>query len=176
MKGGLRTSGQEKLQSAHNDRRYGVCRCPAGIADFYILFFRNQIIPQTRQALEDKAITIARTIALIPLVSEGLSEGNSKEIQDYTSRIARRNDIMFVVVTDMKGIRYSHPDASLVGLPFAGGGQEISLRGGESISEGAGPLGRSLRGFVPVYNNRGGIRWVWSLLVCPWSGSSGWFC
>ncbi|WP_342548884.1 DcuS/MalK family sensor histidine kinase [Paenibacillus sp. FSL P2-0089] len=117
--------------------------------------FRNQIIPQTRQALEDKAITIARTIALIPLVSEGLSEGNSKEIQDYTSRIARRNDIMFVVVTDMKGIRYSHPDASLVGLPFAGGGQEISLRGGESISEGAGPLGRSLRGFVPVYNNRG---------------------
>ncbi|WP_340022237.1 DcuS/MalK family sensor histidine kinase [Paenibacillus sp. FSL K6-1096] len=119
------------------------------------IIFRNQIIPQTRQALEDKAITIARTIALIPLVSEGLSEGDSKRIQDYTSRIARRNDIMFVVVTDMKGIRYSHPDVSLVGLPFAGGGQEVSLHGGESISEGAGPLGRSLRAFVPVYNNRG---------------------
>lgn len=36
------------------------------------IIFRNQIIPQTRHALEDKAITIARTLALMPLVSEGL--------------------------------------------------------------------------------------------------------
>lgn len=117
--------------------------------------FRNQIIPQTRHALEDKAITIARTIALMPLVSDGLSEGRSKEIQAYTSKITRRNDILFVVVIDMKSIRYSHPDASRLGLPFAGGGQEAALRGEESISEGAGTLGNSLRAFVPVYDGRG---------------------
>ncbi|MBY0012975.1 DcuS/MalK family sensor histidine kinase [Paenibacillus typhae] len=117
--------------------------------------FRNQIIPQTRHALEDKAYTIARTIALIPLISEGLSTGSSREIQAYTSKITRRNDIMFVVVIDMNSIRYSHPDASLIGKPFAGGGQQAALRGGESISEGQGMLGRSLRAFVPVYTNRG---------------------
>lgn len=117
--------------------------------------FRNQIIPQTRHALEDKAYTIARTIALIPLISEGLNTGNSREIQAYTSKITRRNDIMFVVVIDMNSIRYSHPDASLIGKPFAGGGQQTALRGGESISEGQGMLGRSLRAFVPVYTNRG---------------------
>lgn len=82
--------------------------------------FRNQIIPQTRHALEDKAYAIARTIALIPLVSDGLSSGSSKEIQAYTSKITRRNDIMFVVVIDMNSIRYSHPDAALIGKPFAG--------------------------------------------------------
>ncbi|MBW4085214.1 DcuS/MalK family sensor histidine kinase [Paenibacillus sp. S150] len=119
------------------------------------VIFRNQIIPQTRHALEDKAIAIARTIALMPLVSEGLSEGRSKEIQAYTSKITRRNDIMFVVVIDMNSIRYSHPDASMIGKPFVGGGQKIALRGDESISEGEGLLGKSLRAFVPVYNNRG---------------------
>ncbi|WP_128083732.1 hypothetical protein [Paenibacillus sp. DMB5] len=117
--------------------------------------FRNQIIPQTRHALEDKAYAIARTIALIPLISEGLSTGDSREIQAYTSKITRRNDIMFVVVIDMNSIRYSHPDASLIGKPFVGGGQQAALRGGESISEGQGMLGRSLRAFVPVYTNRG---------------------
>lgn len=119
------------------------------------IIFRNQIIPQTRHALEDKAITIARTIALMPLLSEGLSEGNSKGIQAYTSKITRRNDILFVVVMDMNSIRYSHPDASKVGLPFVGGGQEAALRGQESISEGTGTLGNSLRAFVPVYDGRG---------------------
>ncbi|WP_379160420.1 DcuS/MalK family sensor histidine kinase [Paenibacillus sp. sgz5001063] len=119
------------------------------------IIFRNQIIPQTRHALEDKAITIARTIALMPLVSEGLSEGRSKEIQAYTSKITRRNDIMFVVVIDMNSIRYSHPDPSKIGKTFVGGGQEIALRGEEGISEGEGLLGKSLRAFVPVYDNRG---------------------
>lgn len=117
--------------------------------------FRNQIIPQTRNALEDKANAIARTIALIPLVSEGLSEGRSKEIQAYTSKITRRNDIMFVVVIDMDSIRYSHPDASMIGQPFVGGGQLAALKGEESISEGEGLLGKSLRAFVPVYTGRG---------------------
>lgn len=117
--------------------------------------FRNQIIPQTRHALEDKAYAIARTIALIPLVSDGLSSGSSKEIQAYTSKITRRNDIMFVVVIDMNSIRYSHPDAALIGKPFAGGGQQAALRGEESISEGEGMLGRSLRAFVPVYAGQG---------------------
>ncbi|OMF92815.1 DcuS/MalK family sensor histidine kinase [Paenibacillus sp. FSL R7-0273] len=117
--------------------------------------FRNQIIPQTRHALEDKAYAIARTIAMIPLISDGLNSGSSKEIQAYTSRIARRNDIMFVVVIDMKSIRYSHPDSALIGKTFAGGGQQAALRGEESISEGEGMLGRSLRAFVPVYAGQG---------------------
>ncbi len=117
--------------------------------------FRNQIIPQTRHALEDKAYAIARTLALIPLISDGLNTGSSKEIQAYTSRITRRNDIMFVVVIDMNSIRYSHPDPSLIGKSFVGGGQQAALRGEESISEGEGMLGRSLRAFVPVYSGQG---------------------
>lgn len=119
------------------------------------VIFRNQIIPQTRHALEEKANAVARTVALMPVVAEGLSQGRSREIQAYTSQITGSNDILFVVVIDMDGIRYSHPDPSLIGKPFAGGGQEAALRGEESVSEGEGMLGKSVRSFVPVYNDRG---------------------
>ncbi|ASA20002.1 DcuS/MalK family sensor histidine kinase [Paenibacillus donghaensis] len=117
--------------------------------------FSSRLIPQPGQALEEKAVAIARTIALVPLISDGLSKGDSKAIQAYTSKITRRNDIMFVVVTDMNSIRYSHPDATLIGLPFVGGKQEQALQGEESFSEGQGPLGKSLRAFVPVFNGKG---------------------
>ncbi len=132
-----------------------ICGVIALVLLVLYIIFSNLIIPQKRQALEDKAITIARTIALIPLVADGLNEGKSKDIQAYTAKITRRNDILFVVVTDMNSKRYSHPNPSLVGLPFEGGGLDRSLRGEESISEGEGQLGKSLRAFVPVYNGRG---------------------
>lgn len=124
--------------------------------------FRNQIIPQTRHALEDKAYAIARTLALIPLISDGLNTGSSKEIQAYTSRITRRNDIMFVVVIDMNSIRYSHPDPSLIGKPFVGGGQQAALRGEESISEGKACWG-ALCALLFLYIRARGIRWEWWL-------------
>lgn len=117
--------------------------------------FRNLIIPQTRHALEDKANTVARAIARVPMVAEGLSIGRSEDIQAYTSTIIRHNDILFVVVIDMDSIRYSHPDPSMVGKPFAGGGQEAVLHGRESISEGEGVLGKSVRAFVPVFGGKG---------------------
>ncbi|KGE18592.1 histidine kinase [Paenibacillus wynnii] len=132
-----------------------VCSVVTLVLLLLYVIFRNQIIPQTRQNLEDKAITIARTIAMMPLISDGLIQGRSEEIQAYTTRITRPNDIMFVVVIDMNSIRYSHPDASYVGKPFAGGGQDIALRGEESVSEGEGTLGKSIRAFVPVYDGRG---------------------
>ncbi|MCL6602626.1 MAG: DcuS/MalK family sensor histidine kinase [Paenibacillus sp.] len=132
-----------------------VCSVVTLVLLLLYVIFRNQIIPQTRHNLEDKAITIARTIAMIPLVSEGLIQGRSEEIQAYTTKITRRNDIMFVVVIDMNSIRYSHPDVSFVGKPFSGGGQHIALRGEESVSEGEGSLGKSVRAFVPVYDGRG---------------------
>lgn len=119
------------------------------------VFFSSRIIPQTRENLENKALTIARTIALIPFVQEGLETGSSREIQDYASRITRRNHILFVVVTDMNGIRYSHPNPEVIGRRFQGGGLEEALHGGESVSEGKGTLGESIRAFVPVYSGKG---------------------
>lgn len=132
-----------------------VCSVVTLVLLLLYIIFSNRIIPQTRQNLEDKAITIARTISLMPLVADGLIQGRSQEIQNYTAKITRRNDIMFVVVLDMNSIRYSHPDPSFVGKPFAGGGQHIALRGEESVSEGEGTLGKSFRAFVPVYDGRG---------------------
>ncbi|WP_159081950.1 DcuS/MalK family sensor histidine kinase [Paenibacillus sp. CAA11] len=117
--------------------------------------FSYKIIPQTRQSMEDKALAIARTLATVPHISEGLQRGESREIQSYTSRITRRNDIMFVVILDMEGIRYSHPMKELIGRPFEGGGTDLVMQGKESVSPGQGPLGQSYRAFVPVFSSKG---------------------
>ncbi|WP_286155050.1 DcuS/MalK family sensor histidine kinase [Bacillus sp. FJAT-27264] len=124
------------------------------LIELYIIF-SNHILPQTREALEGKALSIAHTVALTPLVYKGLEEGVSKDIQAYTGRISRRNDSLFVVVMDMNSIRYSHPNPGLIGQPFVGGGQGLAMKGEDSISVGWGTMGKSLRAFVPVYNDKG---------------------
>lgn len=132
-----------------------VCAVLSLVLMILYVIFSNRIIPQTRHALEDKALTIARTLALMPLVSEGLEQGNSRDIQAYTAKITRRNDILFVVVLDMNSIRYSHPNPEQVGRSFQGGGQQRVMKGEESLSVGQGTLGKSLRAFVPVYDGKG---------------------
>ncbi|WP_379133180.1 DcuS/MalK family sensor histidine kinase [Paenibacillus sp. sgz500958] len=110
---------------------------------------------QTRRSLEDKAIAIARTVALTPVVQEGLQAGESREISTFAAKIQRINDVRFVVVIDMKGIRYSHPNPSEIGKRFRGGDEGAALRGEMFISEGEGVLGKSVRAFMPVYSGRG---------------------
>jgi len=119
------------------------------------VMFSMQIGSQTRRSLEDKALTIARTVALTPLVGEGLQAKNSKEINAFAAKIQRINDVRFVVVIDMQGIRYSHPNPDEIGKPFQGGDEGTVLRGQAGISEGEGVLGKSVRAFMPVYSNRG---------------------
>jgi two-component system sensor histidine kinase DcuS len=37
-------------------------------------------------------------------------------IQPIAQAVTQRNDLLFAVVTDMRGIRYSHPNEALLGL------------------------------------------------------------
>lgn len=116
----------------------------------------DKVADATRKSIEEKATYIARSVALSPIVSEGLSgDRDAAEIQNFANNIQKQTNVLFVVVFDMNGIRKSHPDPTEVGKKFAGGDEGPVLHGQEHVSVGKGTLGTSLRAFVPVYSTEG---------------------
>ncbi len=107
------------------------------------------------QQKEETALTVARVVGQSDIVQRGLTEENAEEIQRYANEVRQLANVLFVVVMDMNGIRYSHPNPELVGHPFEGGDEDSVLFGEEygSISEGR--LSPSLRSFTPVINDNG---------------------
>ncbi|WP_240468693.1 DcuS/MalK family sensor histidine kinase [Gracilibacillus sp. YIM 98692] len=104
---------------------------------------------------EEKAQIVSRTVAESRIVKQGLQNEVSDNIQSYTSEIQSITEMMFVVVMDMEGIRYSHPNRNRIGEKFAGGDEKRVLQGEEYVSTSKGTLGDSLRAFTPVYDNSG---------------------
>lgn len=120
------------------------------------LMFGLKISGQTKSGLEQKALSISRTVAHTPLIIDGLSQGRSSEaLQSYADEIGHINDMEYVVVMDMEGIRYTHPDKSRIGGHFTGGDETEALHGHESVSVGEGSLGKAVRAFSPVFGADG---------------------
>ncbi len=86
----------------------------------YALWYM-QISNATRDGLKETALAVARTMADMPQVKRGLEAPPQQQIiQPLAQAITRRNDLLYAIVTDMQGIRYSHPDSSIIGKPFIG--------------------------------------------------------
>ncbi|MFC0560587.1 DcuS/MalK family sensor histidine kinase [Halalkalibacter alkalisediminis] len=103
---------------------------------------------------EEKALTVARIVSQAEVVQKGLTEESAKEIQLYANDIRQSADVLFVVVMDMKGIRYSHPNSEQVGKHFEGGDEAPVLEGEEYSSISEGTITTSLRSFTPVMNEQ----------------------
>lgn len=59
----------------------------------------------------------------------------------------------YITVADKNGIRYSHPNPTMIGKAFEGGDEyRVSTLGETYISEAVGTLGKSLRAFAPIYS------------------------
>jgi two-component system sensor histidine kinase DcuS len=83
----------------------------------YALWYM-QISNATRDGLKETALAVARTMADMPQVKRGLEAPPQQQIiQPLAQAITRRNDLLYAIVTDMHGIRYSHPDSSIIGKP-----------------------------------------------------------
>jgi len=120
----------------------------------YTLFF-IQLGQVALNSLEDKAFAIARTLADSPQIIDGLQDPKqAAAIQPYAERVRQSNNLLFVVVTDMHGIRYSHPESSLIGKHFIGDDLQPALEGKEFHAVNHGVLAEALRIFTPVYNDR----------------------
>lgn len=118
----------------------------------HLLYF-VQIDNFAQSHLKDKAMAVARTLADSPEVQRGLLlPDGSSQIQLLAEAARKRNGLLFVVVTDMRGIRFSHPNAAVIGKHFVGNDIYPTLSGRENVAVNHGVLVEALRVFTPVYN------------------------
>ena len=130
-----------------------VCAIIGSVLLVVFALYSVQITRATRDDVKDTALGIARTLADSPEVRRGL-EGSPQldVIQPLAQAITKRNDLLFAVVTDMRGVRYSHPNEALIGLHFIGDDLTPALEGKENVSVNRGALAEALRVFTPVYD------------------------
>lgn len=113
------------------------------------------ILKKNFNDLEKNLLNIGDTVAQTSLVYKEL-EGNEYkgEIQSLANNISKHVVyIDFIVVCDMNGIRYSHPNEKLIGTKMVGGDEiDVITKSQKYITENKGTLGISIRGFVPIFN------------------------
>lgn len=117
------------------------------------LIYFSQISQMTRDALANKALAVARTLADSPEVRHGLEKKPEESgLQAIAEAVSKRNDLLFVVITNMQSIRYSHPEAQRIGKPFKGDDILLALQGKENVAINRGFLAKALRVFTPIYD------------------------
>lgn len=125
------------------------------IGSITILSF-NEMKGLLRDQIDRNMLNIAKSFASTYEVREYL-KGNkniSSELLNAEIEKARLNtDLEFIVVIDMKSIRYTHPIKNKIGEKFIGDDEQRVLNTGEEyVSTASGSLGVSVRAFAPVYD------------------------
>lgn len=120
----------------------------------HLLYF-TQIDNFTHAHVKDKALAIARTLAEDRQIQHALTlPANQGIVQPIARSVQKRNDLLFVTITDMNGIRYSHANSALINKRFIGDDLQPALAGHENMSFNHGTLVEALRVFTPVFNAR----------------------
>lgn len=120
----------------------------------HMLYF-VQISNTARDGVEDKALAVARTLADLPDIKYALSlPPDSDMIEPIANAVQKRNDLLFVVITNMQGIRYSHPNTEMISHHFIGKDIGPALLGKENVSINKGVLDKALRVFTPIYDDQ----------------------
>ncbi|AXH98326.1 sensor histidine kinase [Sporosarcina sp. PTS2304] len=116
----------------------------------FINFFVTDIL---ETQISERALSIAKNVALIPTISEAFETDNpSTIIQPIVQTIQAQTDAEFIVVGNAQEIRYSHPNPERIGQKMIGEDNTRALLHGETyISKSKGSLGNSLRAKTPIY-------------------------
>jgi two-component system CitB family sensor kinase len=118
-------------------------------------FVTSWMTSNIQSQVKTNIMNVAEIVAHSPEVKKALEiKDENKVIGAEIDTFLRTVDqIEYIIVVDMDGIRYSHPDAKLIGAKFVGGDEARALKKGETyISEATGTLGESLRAFTPIYD------------------------
>ncbi|OIK00929.1 hypothetical protein BIV25_07390 [Streptomyces sp. MUSC 14] len=109
------------------------------------------------QQYEQRALAVARSVAENPDVARriGTRSDPGGEVEHLAEAVRRRTGMLFVVVTDRRGIRWSHPDPTEVGKEVSTA--PTALNGRESVSIQRGTLGTSARAKVPLRSADGAV-------------------
>ncbi|WP_163539161.1 sensor histidine kinase [Gracilibacillus sp. YIM 98692] len=114
---------------------------------------------QTKNAMGERALSVATTISLMPEVIDAFElDEPSEVIQPIAEKIRDKVGAEFIVVGNKNSIRYSHTQEFKIGRKMVGGDNEQALIHGEYYkSEAVGSLGPSLRGKAPIFNDQGEV-------------------
>ena len=100
---------------------------------------------------EQRSLAIAQAVAENASIQQGLLAGDTAAlIQQTAEKIRRSTGASYVVVTDAHGIRYSHPNAALIGKPVDEDPSAV-LAGQTWVGVQRGTLGVSARGKAPIF-------------------------
>ena len=113
---------------------------------------------QVDQYWEQRALAVAKTMAVQPAVIGAVTGGQpGGQIQPLAQAVTGQTDALFVVVTDAKGIRYSHPTPALIGKPVYGdpepAGSQTWRTGRSWTGVQHGTLGLVAGGKAPIYDH-----------------------
>jgi len=114
------------------------------------------------EQFELRALAIARTVAADPDLVSAVLARDEVEVQRRAEAVRRRTGALFVVVTDVHGIRLSHPNPELIGQ-LVSTDPGPALAGHEVTAMQQGTLGLSARGKVPLRAPDGSVRGVVSV-------------
>jgi len=161
---GMRVLGRLPLQSKVLLIQVGIVLLVAGLITATVVSVLARLVEKESG---DRALSIAQTVALMPDVRDAFASPEpSSTIQPLAESVRRAAGLSFVVVSNRQLIRYSHPNADLVGRslqdpPGPGGAlaeDDARVLSGESfVVEEDGSLGRSIRAKVPIYDGGGSV-------------------
>ncbi|WP_393078035.1 ATP-binding protein [Streptomyces sp. LN704] len=119
----------------------------------YALFTYVSDRSQAEEAAGRQAMAVARSVADAPSVRDAIRTTDpTKPLQPYALQVQRDTDVDFVTIMNPRGIRWTHPDETLIGQHFLG---HIgpALRGKSFTETYTGTLGPSVRAVTPVLDN-----------------------
>jgi len=118
-----------------------------GIVTYY------QVQNSVETQMGNNAMDLAVTIASIDIIEETLATSKDyKIVQDTIESFRKKTRFQYIIVMDMKGIKYSYPYGNSLGKKYRDGGEEQVLTKGESyVARDRNVLISATRAFVPIY-------------------------
>ncbi|MFJ5531153.1 ATP-binding protein [Streptomyces sp. NPDC093261] len=116
----------------------------------YALFSYVSDRGQAQEAAGRQAMAVARSVADAPSVRTAIRTPDpTRTLQPYASQVQRHTGVDFVTIMNPQGIRWTHPNPSLIGERFLG--HTARALKGESFTETyTGTLGPSVRAVTPI--------------------------
>jgi two-component system, CitB family, sensor kinase len=114
---------------------------------------------ELERQFERRALAIAHTVSADPEVAQGVLAGPPSRdgvVERLAEGARRRTGALFVVVTDGRGVRYSHPNRDEIGRVVSTD-PSVALAGHDVANIEKGTLGLSARGKTPLRDDAGAV-------------------
>lgn len=131
----------------------------AGVAVLATGLFLAPLSQQLDDQAMRRALSIAQTTAAQPRIAEEVETTPptaTGPVQQEAERIRLATDAEYIVVMDLRGIRWSHTEPREIGRKVSTDPRR-AIAGKDVMEIDSGTLGRSARGKVPLRNNAGDI-------------------